>query len=672
MPDGVLFCSPKPRNSALLLACLHVAALEHNGNKEECKHFWGASDRLEPELAASLVRYFFFLSSEFPSQAGRDVPISLLPRSGYPTMASPPSKKPRLKGPSGLKAASKAKKPHRPSEPFANPTRLFSNEFSLALRGDFVRGNTENSATEGARIHVGPFGPVLELKDLLATEVLDAARKDLLLRADDLEVKADSPSSYSFADLTDATVCRPNTPLAIIRDALYSSRFIHAVEDLTGIIIDPEAKPDVEARLYEKYDRVLVERVDVAEDKDGQGRRLAFFLSLAQTDSPEAGGALELFNMCARQLSSDVSLLLTPPRWACSDALGEPDQVKLRLEPGRNSLFLFEATPASFYEISEIIGDHSLPSIVGWFRGPLSHRLALRNFESYGPQSLLGKEEDEPDLAKLINQAYLDEEMVGEIQNLFADNSSVTLFKFFLPEVYDDILREAKKVEWSSGPVGPANVRRYHAASSSSQPTLHRLFRSSAFRDMLTKWTTLEPARSVRVNPRYFKPGCYTLLHDQAQDSPGLDVILGLNDGSSEWDDEWGGDMVWTASPNAAEEGEEEHDGDGNSADDPAARKASAGSSGDTVAKMEVEEKVTKGNGEGGSDEDDEQEDEDDPDAPLLTLAPTPNALTIALRDAQTLKYVRYVNAGAKRAPDQGRIDVEAVYLGDWFNDEEA
>jgi Oxoglutarate and iron-dependent oxygenase degradation C-term/2OG-Fe(II) oxygenase superfamily len=361
------------------------------------------------------------------------------------------------------------------------------------------------------------------------------------------------------------------------------------------------------------------------------------------------------------------------------DTLGEPDQVKLRIEPGHNSLLLFETTPASFYALSEVLGDRPVPSIVGWFRGPVSHRLALRDFRPY-PSRSLSKDDDEPDLSTLINPAYLDEEMIGEIKKLFCDNSSVTLFKFFLPEVYTDILRERKETEWSSDPVGPASVRRYHFPSCSSQPTLRRLFRSFAFRDMLAKWTTLEPARSVRLNPRFFSTGCYTMLHDQAQDPSGLDVILGLNDDSSEWGEEWGGDMIWTA-VNAGEDGEaERHDGAGNAtADVPSPQNPADEStqgvtqlqtSTEAVKNIKMEEKITNYDPEGGSGE--SEQDDDDRDEALLALAPTPNALTIVLRDHHTLKHVRYVNAGAKQGPDQGRIDVEAVYLGDWFKDEES
>ena len=278
-----------------------------------------------------------------------------------------------------------------------------------------------------------------------------------------------------------------------------------------------------------------------------------------------------------------------------------------------------------------MVGSLNRLSISGWFSGPLRHRLALPSFRRRDAR------DPEVKLEGAINANYLDTSSHAAHRLFFAENGHLVLPDFLLPPNLSssETLRvgDAEGRYWREA--GPASVRRHLIDETTLPPArrLHQLLTSPAFEQLLTSLTACSLSGVSRVHARRFRPGDYSLLHDQGQDPPGLDVILGLQSAPDR---------------HALVEGAR------GPSSNPKPNGASPGlpeGAGGTIHYVISADASAAG------------EDEDDDEGDLLVVPPTCNTLHIVLRDEGCLKYVKRVSQAVLGKEATGRLDMEGVYL---------
>lgn len=369
-----------------------------------------------------------------------------------------------------------------------------------------------------------------------------------------------------------------------------------------------------------------------------------------------------------------------------SNSLGHPTAVTQSIYPVWNSIALFEVTPTSYHTVAEVTLSASLAasqspyrlSISGWFHGPTTSRLALPVSNSIfrsQPTIPLSAED-------FVNPTYFDPTTQKTIEASLISDSSIELRGFLKASLYEKLTEEIAASSYDlsqSSMVGPAHIRHYHRLHGT--PILDSViafFKSPDFLALLTAFTSLDflPQETRgRVCGRLFKRGCYTLLHDEAHDPDGVEIILGIGNkrlslsGDSQspakvngkgkakangashtseelseeakvnleelgWTSGWGGTICYTRSGAGREESPEEK------------------------AKKEA---------------DDEGADEEDPSGSLFVL-PRSNALTVVIRNQATVKFVKYINGKARDQVDGtplARLDIEGIYAVDLDGDDD-
>jgi Rps23 Pro-64 3,4-dihydroxylase Tpa1-like proline 4-hydroxylase len=300
--------------------------------------------------------------------------------------------------------------------------------------------------------------------------------------------------------------------------------------------------------------------------------------------------------------SFKVSYLL---QLSSSDSDGNPAKITTRISPQWNSVAFFEATPTSFHEVGEVFkADEGRLSISGWFHGRLDTRMALRNFVDKPAPAELSQSS-----FTIVAEQYTKAEQVQRLREEFAQSSTLTVTDFLSPKALASVQREDLNSadKFQKDPIGPASVRRFHVPPAGS--SLARILEDPSMFAWLEKITSTT-IRKQRTTVRLFKQGCYQIIHDQALDPVGLDVVLSLGNGTKEpWDKKHGGRLAYTAAAD----------------DDSSTSMAS------------------------------------DAGATLFEAWPEFNTLTIVLRDEGVLKSVGWVKQGV--AGLGGRVDAEAVYL---------
>ncbi|KAG0718355.1 Prolyl 3-hydroxylase OGFOD1 [Chionoecetes opilio] len=320
-------------------------------------------------------------------------------------------------------------------------------------------------------------------------------------------------------------------------------------------------------------------------DDELEGRRIAYILYLVPPWHKEDGGCLDLFN---------------------TDDDGHPKEVVRSLIPKNNAFAFFEVSPKSFHQVSEVLcSDKTRISINGWFHGPPIPR-PQRKQPAIPPRTPPGAFE-EVDFYTWINPMYLDTEMQKEIRKKFCSESELQLENFLTEEAYEKLCLalRGKDVAWEY--TGPANMQHYEVLAPDNVPQeikeCQQFMGCEAFFLVLSQLTGLklhsmapqdeedeeEPGTAVsnplcRVEAQRWSHGCHTLIRDDCvEQRAALDAYL-YTGVSEAWQQDMGGHVTY----------------------------------------------ITR-------DEDEE----------LLTVIPRSNCLSLVYRDAQTLRFTKYINASS-------------------------
>uniref|UniRef100_A0A8C5I5A3 Prolyl 3-hydroxylase OGFOD1 n=1 Tax=Gouania willdenowi TaxID=441366 RepID=A0A8C5I5A3_GOUWI len=459
-------------------------------------------------------------------------------------------------------------------------------------------------------LHCRPF-PHCIIKNFLSSETFVENLQTELLSLNFNEKSNDLYKFKQSDDLKKTTL--PH--ITGLSSALFGS-FRLWLEEVLGVSLEPTV--DISCAKYEYTDVLL------CHDDELEGRRVAFILYLVPPWESGDGGTLDLYS---------------------TDSNFKPQDKVKSLVPSWNTLVLFEVSPVSFHQVSEVLSqDKCRLSLSGWFHGPSLER-PPRHVETPFPRNP-HIPRDETVLLEWINPVYLDVAYQEQIQEEFEDSSEIQLKDFLKEEKFTEVsmaLRLAQ-IKWTRR--GPPNKRWviYNVATLDSLPpsvsACWELLHSEAFFLLLSNFTGLRlhylcPAdeedeekerqddgvagssagsslansgRVKGVTPvccgevRQWTHGSYTLLHDgeAARAEYALDLLLPF--GCRSWHSDFGGYTCYVAN----------------------------------------------------------EEDEE-----LLTVYPEDNSLALVYRDKETLKFVKHVNhksSSTSRSDQAGFYDFSFVY----------
>ncbi|KAM7406171.1 hypothetical protein PAMP_000565 [Pampus punctatissimus] len=437
-----------------------------------------------------------------------------------------------------------------------------------------------------------PF-PHCIIKNFISSETfLENLQRELL----ELNFHEKSNDLYKFKQSDDLRK-REEPHITGMRSALFGP-FRSWLGEVLGVELEPTV--DISCARYEYTDVLL------CHDDELEGRRVAFILYLVPPWQSSDGGTLDLYTT-----NSDF----------------QPQSTVKSLVPSWNTLVLFEVSPVSFHQVSEVLSqDKCRLSLSGWFHGPSLER-PPRHIEPPIPRSP-HLPRDETLLLEWVNPVYLDISYQEQIQEEFEDSSEIQLKDFLKEEKFREVSEALRlaQIQWMRR--GPANKRCYEVASLDTLPqcvsACWELLCSEAFFLLLSNFTGLQlhylcPAdddenedeekeqgngeatmsstdsaavanksRDSELSTpkccgelRRWSHGSYTLLHDgeAAQAEYALDLVLPF--GCADWQSEFGGFTCYVAN----------------------------------------------------------EEDEE-----LLTVYPEDNSLALVYRDKETLKFVKHVN----------------------------
>lgn len=330
---------------------------------------------------------------------------------------------------------------------------------------------------------------------------------------------------------------------------------------LTGIELNDTMT--LTSSLYEKGNYLL------CHDDEVRDRRIAFIWYIMEPGWTAAdGGQLQVFD---------------------TNAVGEPTEVVRSFVPNENSFAFFPISPRSYHQVSEVLTDKKRFSINGWFHGePLSvperSRLVLR------PIPVKPSHVDEKGVTEWINNIYIDPDVQQDVRDTFCEQSEIELQDFLAPEKYQLIVNELKSADsetWRRmGPPTKQNYEKFFPCTGNYEkyPGLHhclQLFRSEAMFLILSQLTGLklhplaepdftsatvstetssgegagcsskpeeppektrkidtevanggdgcQPSMTCTGSLRSWKPGCYTLVHNEMDETEvSLDLLFSV------------------------------------------------------------------------------------------------------------------------------------------------
>jgi Rps23 Pro-64 3,4-dihydroxylase Tpa1-like proline 4-hydroxylase len=174
-----------------------------------------------------------------------------------------------------------------------------------------------------------PF-PCLILDNFFDKLELGAVFQELL-KENFQRKEADLFSFYQTQDFEDSE----NTTLQNLRRFLMSDEFVYLIEEITGLKLKT-GKISISGTLYEDGDYLL------CHDDQLEGRKIAFMIYLSDLQMKN-GGSLDLFYSIK----------------------GKPMKVMRSIQPKFNRFVIFEVSPHSFHQVSEVIGKQRF-AIGGW------------------------------------------------------------------------------------------------------------------------------------------------------------------------------------------------------------------------------------------------------------------------------------------------------------------
>ncbi|XP_069030501.1 prolyl 3-hydroxylase OGFOD1 [Embiotoca jacksoni] len=304
-----------------------------------------------------------------------------------------------------------------------------------------------------------PF-PHCVIKNFLSSETFVENLQSELLR---LNFHEKSNDLYKFKQSDDLRK-RTEPHIAGLRAALFG-RFRSWLGEVLRIELEPTV--DISCARYEYTDILL------CHDDELEGRRIAFILYLVPPWRSSDGGTLDLYT---------------------TDSNFHPQNIVKSLVPSWNTLVLFEVSPVSFHQVSEVLSqDKCRLSLSGWFHGPSLER-PPRHIEPPVPRSP-HLPRDETLLLEWVNPVYLDISYQEQIQEEFEDSSEIQLKDFLKEEKFREVSEALglAQIQWMKR--GPPNKRCYEAASTDTLPdcvsACWELLCSEAFFLLLSNFTGL-------------------------------------------------------------------------------------------------------------------------------------------------------------------------------------
>uniref|UniRef100_A0A3B3ZEL1 Prolyl 3-hydroxylase OGFOD1 n=1 Tax=Periophthalmus magnuspinnatus TaxID=409849 RepID=A0A3B3ZEL1_9GOBI len=199
-------------------------------------------------------------------------------------------------------------------------------------------------------------------------------------------------------------------------------------------------------------------------DDELEGRRVAFILYLVPQWDSSDGGTLDLYK-------TDISKTIVPTR---------------------NTLVIFEVSPVSFHQVSEVLSKEKCRlSLGGWFHGQSLERPPRYIEPPVTRNPHIPR--DETLLMEWVNPVYLDISYQEHIQGEFEDSSEIQL-KDFLKDKFRQVNEalQLSQIQWTKK--GPAN-KCYDVASLENLPECiygcWELLHSEAFFLLLSNFTGL-------------------------------------------------------------------------------------------------------------------------------------------------------------------------------------
>ncbi|VEU39134.1 unnamed protein product [Pseudo-nitzschia multistriata] len=563
-----------------------------------------------------------------------------------------------------------------------------------------------------------PF-PYFQIKDVFRPEFLTACKEEIKAQTKVNFKESDLFRVYQSIDFANLDEERAKAmqldlsklrTIARLRDLLYSQEWRSLVEGFAGLppgtLID---KIDCACNCHAPGCHLLCH-----DDVIGT-RKISYIIYMTEEnwDGPTEGGALELYGPQADDNETSSSRSTPIP--------------VARAWPVFNSMAFFEVLPGrSFHAVQEVTGDRPRLSLQGWYHSrdpPPQEELqkaTLQQLKSMNkilaendgdnndtkPPSVPTSEEHDKDafseedrnyLRSYIQNEYLTEESMNEIQIKFENNSTIQFRNFLLQKWVPRIESNYKKSddEGDQKPVansksdeglethygkgvtkewrtrGPAHKQRYLAyegtddgGSSSTkldsnddasspeavgrllQKVQKEVFESEQFLRYLKRVTSLDKPTGFGGSGdriRRFRPGLdYTVAHyGLLQQESVLDATMCFVRDTTEYDtamwesgDIGGFECYIEADIDEDEDMDMQDGGDGSSQQQPV-----DGESGATDAAA-----ASKPSSKGHQAADEYNEDDD---TELLSVSASNNTLSLVYRDPGTMRFVKYVSSSA-------------------------
>lgn len=467
------------------------------------------------------------------------------------------------------------------------------------------------------------------LNDDLLRKARDEIMEKLAFTTKETDIyKVNQTGDLRNMDGLDAKELEELQSLGKVREALYSPEFRDLMSRVTQCGPLSGKIQDLSVNLYNKGCHLLNH-----DDVIGT-RRVSYILYLLPPDEAwdaKWGGALRLFPTVKKGVPAPDWTVSVPPEW--------------------NQLSFFRIQPGhSFHDVEEVCVDKPRLSISGWFHIPLedepgyakddqnssedADKATLAQIQSnvdgegFLPHKSFQPVEPEPELDMAYLSRYIAQDVlegIKELREKFENESMINVSPFLSPSFVKKVhsVATAKDLEpiparspdvlepWAVA--RPPHIRRYMYLSGKNDDAFSELrdfFRSAQFTRLLQELTGLRP-KEEWTEARRFRPGCdFTLAQTSGQEDAILEAVLDVT--PAKWDDDVGGyDLVMA-----------------------------------------------------GNDEDDDpavyRNDEDD-DGVLLSSFPTGNRFTLIVRDADLLRFVKYVSKNARGS----RWDVCSQYIVD-------